>query len=80
LPKGHGTFLATNGGDFQFSALNLTGELINTRGHIQFVSNSNMTGEPFAPPPPTAVPEPAAATLLLLGTGFVVATRRKLRL
>ena len=66
-----GTFLATNGGNFQFSALNLTGELINTGGHIQFVSNSKMTGDPFAPP--AAVPEPATATLLLLGTGFVMA-------
>ena len=74
-----GTFLATDGGDFQFSSLNLTGELIDTDGHIQFVSNSSLTGQPFAPP----VPEPATATLLLLGTGLasvVGATRRRVRL
>ena len=74
-----GTFLATDGGDFQFSSLNLTGELIDTDGHIQFVSNSSLTGQPFTPP----VPEPATATLLLLGTGLasvVGATRRRVRL
>ena len=39
-----GTFLAVNGGDFQFSNLSLNGALINGGGHIQFVSGSHMTG------------------------------------
>jgi hypothetical protein len=62
-----GTFLATNGGNFQFSALNLTGELINTGGKIQFVSNSSMVHDPFAPP--ATVPE--ISSLLLVGAGLV---------
>jgi hypothetical protein len=36
-----GTFLATNGGAFQFSELQLTGELINTGGNIQLVSGNH---------------------------------------
>lgn len=61
-----GTFLATDGGDFQFSALDLTGQLINTDGHIQFVSNSKITtGAPFSPPP--SVPEPGSLALFALG-------------
>jgi hypothetical protein len=59
-----GTFLDTRGGDFQFSGLHLTGQLINTGGHIQFVSNSLMTGGSFRPPP---VPEPANWILMLVG-------------
>lgn len=65
-----GTFLATNGGSFQFSSLNLTGALINTAGHIQFVSNSKLTFDPFRPPSSEVIPEPTS--LLLLGTGLVV--------
>jgi hypothetical protein len=34
----YGTFLATKGGQFQFSNLGLVGELINTGGNIQLVS------------------------------------------
>jgi len=36
-----GTFLATKGGQFQFSELQLTGELINTGGNIQLVSGNH---------------------------------------
>ena len=32
----YGTYLATDGGQFQFSELNLTGALINTGGNVQF--------------------------------------------
>ncbi len=47
-----GTFLATNGGGFQFSELQLTGELINTGGNIQLVSgNHTLTQAGFTPPP-----------------------------
>jgi hypothetical protein len=36
-----GTFLATHGGQFQFSELQLDGELINTGGNIQLVSGNH---------------------------------------
>ena len=36
-----GTFLATDGGAFQFSELQLNGELINTGGNIQLVSGNH---------------------------------------
>jgi len=36
-----GTFLATNGGQFQFSELQLTGALINTGGNVQLVSGNH---------------------------------------
>jgi hypothetical protein len=59
-----GTYLATNGGTFQFSNLNLTGALINTAGNVQFVSGAMInTFVPFV------VPEPS--TFGLLGIGLV---------
>lgn len=45
-----GTFMATNGGQFQFSELQLNGELINTGGNIQLVSgNHTLTQAGFCP-------------------------------
>jgi hypothetical protein len=65
-----GTFLATRTTeDFQFSSLNLTGALINTSGHIEFVSNSRLTSAPFGGEELPPIPEPNS--LLLLGTGLV---------
>jgi hypothetical protein len=55
--KSFGTYLATNGGKFQFSNLNLVGRLINIGGDVQFVSGSMIP----------AVPEPG--TFALLGVG-----------
>jgi hypothetical protein len=59
----YGTFLATDGGGFQFSNLNLTGELINTDGNIQLVSGSEVTA------PPVVTPLPAAFPLFATGIG-----------
>lgn len=68
----YGTFLATHGGQFQFSNLDLTGELINTGGDVQLVSGSSIpTFTPFTPPP-VPLPAPlwsAAALLAMLGLG-----------
>jgi hypothetical protein len=68
----YGTYLATNGGQFQFSNLNLTGALINTGGNVQFVSGAKI---------PTFVgfvPEPTTLALMVVGlAGLGVIGRRR---
>jgi hypothetical protein len=62
----YGTYLATYGGDFQFSNLDLTGALINTDGNVQLVSGSEIpTFTPFT------VPTPESSTLSMLGMGLL---------
>ena len=64
-----GTFLATDGGQFQFSELQLNGELIDTDGNVQFVSGSQIgTAEGFTVPSPS--PTPLPGTLLLMATAL----------
>lgn len=77
-----GTFLATDGGSFQFSNLNLTGALINTAGNMQIVSGSKINS--FVPLPPgfgSSVPEPsefvALSAMSLVGLGFALLYRRR---
>ena len=65
-----GTYLATNGGRFQFSNLNLTGRLINVGGDVQFVSGSMIP----------AIPEPGIFALVAIGAiAFVFAVRESRR-
>ncbi len=61
----YGTFLATHGGDFQFSNLRLTGQLINTAGHMEIVSGSQVQ-----------VPEPSVVGLVLAGIVTLVGARK----
>lgn len=75
----YGTFLATDGGQFQFSELDLDGALIDTDGNVQFVSGSKIgTFDPFTVPSP--VPEPSTLSLFcvaLVGLGGIgLALRR----
>jgi hypothetical protein len=67
-----GTYLATRGGQFQFSNLNLDGQLINTDGNVQLVSGSQIpTSAPF-----TTVPEPSTWLMLLGGLGLLRCVQR----
>lgn len=66
----YGTYLATNGGKFQFSNLNLTGRLINTGGNVQLVSGSSI---------PVSVPEPGMFALVSLGALLLVPALRRSR-
>jgi len=65
----YGTYLATNGGKFQFSNLNLTGRLINIGGDVQFVSGSKIP----------AVPEPGTLALVSIGAIALVCAVRESR-
>ena len=71
-----GTYLATDGGRFQFSNLDLDGQLINIGGDVQFVSGSKIpTFSPFTP-----VPEASNFKLLgvvAIAAGAVMAWRRR---
>jgi hypothetical protein len=53
----YGTYLAVNGGKFQFSNLDLTGRLINIGGDVQLVSGSRIP----------SVPEPGTFGLICIG-------------
>lgn len=70
--KVYGTFLAVTGGGFQFSNLDLTGELINVNGDVSIVSGSAIntfvpfTGTP-APLPSVVTASSALLGLVLLG-------------
>ena len=65
----YGTYLAVNGGKFQFSNLNLTGRLINIGGDVQLVSGSSI--------PVVPVPEPGMFGLVAVGTLLLAGLRRK---
>lgn len=69
----YGTFLSTNGGDFQFSSLDLNGALINTGGgNMQFVSGSEIpTFTSFS------VPEPSSFVILILSIMPLLTARRR---
>jgi hypothetical protein len=72
-----GTYLATHGGNFQFSNLDLTGALINTGGNVQFVSGTSIpTFASFSGPP---VPEPSTWALMIAGFGLAGAALRRRR-
>jgi hypothetical protein len=64
-----GTYLATNGGKFQFSNLNLTGRLINIGGDVQFVSGSMIP----------AVPEPGTFAFVGIGAIALICAVRESR-
>ena len=78
--KSYGVYLATNGGDFQFSNLDLMGNLINTAGHIQLVSGSGCTS-PVTISQQSVVPLPAAvwSGMAMLGAMGAVAFKGRRR-
>jgi hypothetical protein len=68
----YGTYLATNGGKFQFSNLELNGALINIGGDVQFVSGSSIpTFTHFL------VPEPGTLALIGLGAAAIACTAKR---
>lgn len=66
-----GTFLASNGGAFTFSSLNLNGELINIGGNIQLVSGSQIQTASGFEVPVSATPEPGTLSMLF-GAGTLL--------
>jgi hypothetical protein len=74
----YGTFLAADGGGFQFSNLILNGALINTGGNVQFVSGSKMPTFSAFNAPAGAVPEPSAVVVFGMGLLGLWAARRRM--
>ena len=71
-----GSFLATRGGNYQFSNLDLTGQLINTAGTMQIVSGSQVDFAGFTPP--STVPD-GGSTVAMFGlvmSGIAFARKR----
>jgi len=67
----YGTFLAADGGDFQFSELNLTGALINSAGGMQFVSGSKIPTFAAFTGGTSNAPVPEPSSLALFGAALV---------
>ena len=79
----YGTFLAADGGNFQFSELNLTGALYNSQGGMQFVSGSTIpTFTAFTggtSNQQVSTPEPASLTVMGAGLAALGVVRRRRR-
>lgn len=76
----YGTFLdVQSGANFQMDNVTLTGGVWNTGGHIEWVSGSKLTGDPFVGLQ-HVIPEPDTLAMALMGigmTGLAGLLRRK---